>query len=323
MVTVKITETYDMKTTVNKVGVVGVHTPTTALLRRLYPGLMKNHRYMRFVKCDVVGACASVLPADPLQVGVTNGQVAPEDMFNPILYTAVTNSSFDTLIARVNALSDVNVLESVASGNLAPNMSAENNFKIYYALLSENGKFRKSMPQTGFAIKGLVPLAHTLVSTFGNVGSIANEHALAEDGENSVPIPELDIPTLNDGWSDSSKESVMFRGKSVKMPRFPIHTARENYDAVPNPAIPNTMVLAMILPPAKLHEFYYRMRVTWTIRFEKIISALEIDGTSSFLDAGNYAHGQNYTYTSSKAEMENVTDMLDGTDVEISKIMES
>lgn len=321
--TVRITETYDMKTTVNKMGLVGIHTPQVTQLRKLYPGLLKNHKFFRFVKCDIAGACASVLPADPLQVGVSSGQVAPEDMFNPILYKAVTNTSFDTLVARIREMTPVSALGSVDEGKVGFD-STDNNFNVYYSLLAEKGQWRKAMPQSGFVIKGLVPLAHTLVSTFGNVGqNMDNSIAIAGDGETEISVPNMDIPTIPDSWTtdiDGAK-SVYFRGKTVKMPKFPCHVGQENIDTIPYPSVPSTSVLALVLPPARLHEFWYRMRVTWTIRFENVCSTIDIAGATSLQSIGQSSHAMNYVPVSVK--MDTSSDTVDADGVEITKVMES
>lgn len=324
MTTVKITETYDLRTSVNKIGLIGVHTPQLTLLRKLYPGLMKNHRFVRFVKCDVAGACASVLPADPLQIGVTAGDVAPEDMFNPILYTAVTNESFDSIVARVYGLTGVSALGSVDAGDVA-SADSESMFKAYYALLSENGKYRKVMPQSGFMIKGLTPLAHTLISPFGNVMPQGNSQALSEDGETPIPVPDMDnVPKLNDVWTNVPGPSTFYRGRAVRMPKFPLHLDLESVDDIPYPNIPKTYVLAMIIPPARLNQFYYRMRVTWTVRFEEVCSTLEAGNFGVYYsDVGANARGTNYTYESSKSELPGSTDTVDTDSVDIEKIMES
>lgn len=323
-VTVKITETYDMRTTTNKLGLVGIHTPQATLLQKLYPGLMKNFKFMRLIKCDVVGACASVLPADPLQIGVTSGTVAPEDMFNPILYTAVSNESFDTLVARVRALTGISALGSVDAGNMVPNASADSNFKAYYALLSENGRFRKAMPQSGFKITGLIPLAHTVISTFGNVGPIGNTTVLHLEDDSDVEIPgvDLEVPTVDGNMSASTSSEIFYRGKAIKMPKIPLHVGMEDGNESP-PNIPKTHVLMLALPPARLHEFYYRMRVTWTIRFENVVSTIEASTWDNLLSIGSSSRGSNYSYSSSKTEMENNEDMISSDGVEINKIMES
>lgn len=325
MVTVRISETYDMKTTINKLGVVGIHTPAGALIQRMYPGLCKSYKFIRFKKVDVVGACASVLPADPLQVGITSGTVAPEDMFNPILYKAVTNESFDSLIGRIYSADDVNGLGSVSAEDEI--WDADASFRAYYALLSLNGKFRKAMPQSGFSIRNVVPICHTLISTYGNTARPGNETvAIASEnpGAGTIDVPKVaevgvatgDMSTLEDNWN-----AITFRGKPVRMPKIPLHYGLEAYNALGSVYVPKLFCACLILPPAKLHEFYYRLRVTWTISFENVIASNEIGNPAS----GMYTlyHGQNYTYDSSKAELETSTSSIDTDGVDITKIMES
>lgn len=322
MVTVKVTETYDMKTSVNKMGILGVHTPDVTLVRRLYPGLLKSHKYIRFLKCDVVGACASVLPADPLQVGVSAGDVAPEDMFNPILYKAVTNESFDTLVSRVmRASTDVTGTSSLALQDTT--MDAD--FKLYYGLLAENGEFRKSMPQTGFKISNLVPICHTLISNYGQLAPIDNIEVETDGGTAIVP-DTTSVNLANGSWSaveQDYKPAVTFRGRPVKMPRIPIHYGVEAWDAIPNPDLVKTMVAVLIVPPARLHEFYYRVRITWYIRFEEICSTLVSGDANVYLGVGSTSHGKNFSYSSSKEHLDNSNSSVDSNNVEIEKIMES
>ncbi|ADB24814.1 ORF9 [Chimpanzee stool associated circular ssDNA virus] len=87
---VKVSETYDLSTQTDKMGFVGIHTPEGKLVYNMWSGLFKNFRKFRYASCDVTMACASMLPADPLQIGVEAGDIAPQDMFNPILYKAVS-----------------------------------------------------------------------------------------------------------------------------------------------------------------------------------------------------------------------------------------
>ena len=98
---VKVSETYDLSTQTDKMGFVGIHTPEGKLVYNMWSGLFKNFRKFRYASCDVTMACASMLPADPLQIGVEAGDIAPQDMFNPILYKAVSNDSMSTLLNRL------------------------------------------------------------------------------------------------------------------------------------------------------------------------------------------------------------------------------
>lgn len=318
--TVKVTETYDMKTTVGKLGVIGIHTPTGEQIRRLYPGLVKSHRFVRVLKCDVIGACASVLPADPLQVGVTAGAVAPEDMFNPILFKAVTNESFDTLVSKIYGSTDVNLLGSV--NKTEDPFSAVDAFKVYYSMLASKG-WRKSMPQSGFGLKGLVPLAHTVLMNYGQVKAPSTKYVLGEDGETPVPVQDMEsVPS----WTaasliDTVSAGLMYRGKSVRMPKFPLHFAPEAWDAIPTINLVKTFVACIIVPPARLNEFYYRMRVTWTLRFEEVIPSTEYSNGSAMLQIADRSYARSYDYTTSKVELTNSVDSVDTVDVDIDKIM--
>ena len=138
MVSVKISETYDLSTVIGSLGVIGIHTPSAAAIGRLWSGFQQNYRFMKFTGCDVSMACASMLPADPLQIGTESGDIAPADMFNPILYKAVSNESFENILAKMKAGQDLVVGNSVSEFDINSTtetpLSAEDILKAYYAL---------------------------------------------------------------------------------------------------------------------------------------------------------------------------------------------
>lgn len=324
MVSVRITETYDMKTTVGKLGVVGIHTPKWGQMMRLYPGLMMQYKYARFKKCDIVGACASVLPADPLQVGVSSGMVAPEDLFNPILMKAVTNEGFDTI---VNMIYTANQVQSLGSVNEVEtdgiDITADNAMDIYYALLEQNKKWKKAMPQNGFMMRGLVPIAHTLLSTYGDTAKPFN--VVEPDTGASVPATlAWANGTSQDGVETANNKPITFRGRSVRMPKFPLQVFQHNGtgQVTQYPDL-ETFVACLVLPPAKLHEFYYRMRVSWTVEFSGLISTTDYATIANVEQNGVISHGSNYSFAQSKTKLDTSTDSVDTTDVSIKKIMES
>ena len=104
MVFVKVRETYDLHTVRNKMSVIAIHTPKPQILKNNFPGLLMQCKSYRPFSCDVRLACASVLPVDPQGVGLSEGDVAPEDMFNPILYSAMSNFGMSQLEARINLM---------------------------------------------------------------------------------------------------------------------------------------------------------------------------------------------------------------------------
>jgi hypothetical protein len=181
---VKVSETYDLSTKPDKMGLLGIHTPDGKLVYSMWKGLYQNFRKMRFVSCDVAMACASMLPADPLQVGVEAGDIAPQDLFNPILYKACSNDSMSNLLNKIYAGGGVLDGGTWLNKN---SVSAENTpefvydatkdvdqFAMYYGLLSDTDGWKKAMPQAGLQMTGLVPLTFSLLATQGQPGIVGN-----------------------------------------------------------------------------------------------------------------------------------------------------
>lgn len=314
MVTVKISETYDLHTETNKMGILGIHTPSTAMIRSVWGDVWDSHKYVKIKKCDITIACASMLPADPLQVGVEAGKIAPQDLFNPILYTATSNESFDRIINRIYSLSgDTVVRENLESGGSGT--SSYDAFNVYYSMLAEPGKWRKAMPQSGLRMTNLRPIVYPLLSTYGN-------GVVTSSGNPDTPA---NLNRLPNGTMGYTAENYIFRGKPKRMPSIPtigIYTTSATQGTLNSqPKIPKTYLACIVTPPAKLHTLYYRMRVVWTISFTGLRSALQTD-TLSNLDAV----GQ-LTYTNdwedAKSSLKSETDSVDGDDVSIQKIMTS
>ena len=171
---VKVSETYDLSTKTNKMGLLGIHTPDGKLVYSMWRGFYENFRKMRFVSCDVAMACASMLPADPLQIGVEAGDIAPQDMFNPILYKACSNDSMSTLLNKIYAGGDIYGdgtwlnKNSVSSEN-TPEFTYDDTrdidqFAMYYGLLADTDGWKKAMPQAGLEMRNLVPLTFSIVT---------------------------------------------------------------------------------------------------------------------------------------------------------------
>lgn len=323
MVRVQISETYDLSTQVNKMGVIGVHTPTTGQIMQLYPGLMKNFRYYRLTGCDIKLACASMLPADPLQVGTEAGAIAPQDMFNPILYKAVSNESFETILGRMYGGTGLGTLGSVDRTSGSDYQSDE--FGLYYSLLAEPNGWKKAMPQQGLDMRGLYPIMYNGLYSYGNPYG-------AHYGETAAGIVSgfPNVSDSADGTTISSQSSPSMRGNAVKMPRLPtyISAAGEITDASETPLTPNpvpcnapkTFVGCIIVPPAKLNKFYFRMKVTWTIEFEEVRPLTELMSLSDMASVGTFNYYTDFNF--SKMEKKESTVDTIGTD-DLEQIMVS
>lgn len=301
MPTVRIRETYDLSTTANRMGLIAVHTPSMTLLRQLYPGLVLQYKKVHCDRCDVALASASLLPADPLQVGTEAGDIAPQDLFNPILYRAVSTDSFNTIVARVNAFGDMSTASSLAVPGSVGNdpftgLSDLGSEDVYYALLSEDG-WKKAMPQSGLTMTNLVPLVYSVFNTFGNFttpGSPANLNKIStltnlgnvvttDIGRTfrgpAMPMPSM--PTL----SSLTGETATVAGTSNSDWAIPVGTLSE---------IPKTFVSMFVLPPSKLHKLYFRMSIVWTITFSDLCSTVERGKLTDIIDVGATTYARQY-----------------------------
>ena len=344
MVQVKISETYDLSTKVGKMGFVGIHTPTGGLIDKLWSGLVLQCKKFRFVKCDVAMACASMLPADPLQIGVEAGAIAPQDMFNPILYRAVSNDTMNSFLSLLqNCAETSGVLPSVNKGSVIDVNDADfklsagdtlsiDQFQMYYGLLASEG-WRHAMPQAGLTMNGLYPLVYQVINQYGLNGPI---------GQNVTQIPAVPVdatsgkPVSVDGATIQNISTANMRGPAMRMPAIDTMYFEEtdvSKDVVPNNKafrafvhsntgeVPPAYVGLIVLPPAKLNQLYYRLKVTWTVDFTGLRPLTDIGSWRSIHAVGGDAYGTDYA-AQSKA-MASKTAMVDTTGSDIVKIMES
>lgn len=356
MVTVTVSETYDLSTKVGKMGLVGIHTPTGSLIDKMWPGLVLQYKKFRFVQCDVAMACASMLPADPLQIGVEAGAIAPQDMFNPILYKAVSNESMNnflaflqgqaTAIAGGDTVLDQGSVVDINDTDFKSGDSSLDQFRMYYGLLADPQGWRKAMPQAGLEMRGLYPLVYSVVSPYGqqmgrtdwndpndNPGGITNSTGPWVDvsGANGdVTAPGAKVGTVN----NIIAASVTYRGPSMRMPAldttvFNGQTKTANIVPSANGApvqsivghISPAYVGLIVLPPAKLNQLYYRLKVQWTIEFTGLRSMADIGAWDTVDAIGGMAYGTDYgAQSTSMASITNMADASEGATIE--KVME-
>lgn len=371
MVSVKVSETYDLSTKVNKIGIVGIHTPVGTLVERMWSGLVRQYGKFRFKSCDVAMACASMLPADPLQIGVEAGAIAPQDMFNPILYKAVSNDTMDTFLQYIQGHAFATgsaVGDSINHGSLVGDndnaflgvdgTTVIDQFSMYYGLLSDPKGWRKAMPQQGLVMRNLKPLVYNVVNAYGlNQASGGGVTGAPKDGVgDSQYIGGLYTTGTGAGTpndiginypGESSKDYGLlagqvvgnFRGRALPMPFvntkfFPsgpnnsdgsvlTETESTNKDVALQSnvgRVPPAYVGLIVLPPAKLNQLYYRIKVTWTIEFVGLMSNLAVANWQGMAKFGNLSYSTDYAAQSTA--MEQTESMLDTNGAELEKIME-
>lgn len=344
MVTVSVSETYDLSTKVNKMTVIGIHTPTKELIQKTYPGLAMNCRYFRVKSVDVTLATAQQLPLGVDQIGLDTDKIRPQDMMNPILYKATSNDSFSTLEARLHGLlhqthptsgtypvAPLSGSMAFAEDDKVTDVADEHN--VYYSLLSNRDGWKMSPVQNGVRMKGLVPLVFEQYFTHGenqtSLGATANDIIENNDGNLQIgfnnprsmrgrphPMPKINttyVTSIGSAGAGASGEKLpngMDNG-------YPMNCQAEM------PDIPPVMLGCIILPPATATSgiIYYRMVTRAYIEFTDIRPITEI--TSFAQMAGQYAPFVYHSdYNEQSRMMDATTDMVDVKNAEIEKIME-
>lgn len=242
-----VSETYDLSTQVNKMGLLAIHTPDLKLFAKHWGGAMMNHKKFRFVKCDLTMACASMLPADPLQIGVEAGDLAPQDMFNPILYKAVSNDSYNNLLNYLQ-LKYTSYGTTLPSGSIRENSVLADNspdfkdatvaidqFDMYYGLLSNTSGWKKAMPQAGLQMRGLYPIVYSMVSNVGNVSGIypnRTDSGIITSDVDSISADENEA-VIQSSTNAGITAVGVFRGPSMRMPSMPTKILYDDRGSTP------------------------------------------------------------------------------------------
>lgn len=348
MPTITIRETYDLSTAPGRLGLIGIHTPGSAIIRKLYPGLWLNYNKVKVNTCNVALACASLLPADPLQIGVETGDIAPQDLFNPILYRACSTDSFNTILNRMYGTDSLFKLQdgSIAfdangPGDPFPSISDTLSEDAYYGLLSESG-WKKAMPQSGLQMRNLVPLVYNVISNYGSGAVMSTPGVSGADADKFVSVPNADGAT-----SSNVKLASLFRGHSFPMPALPtargmvigqasyvdttsIQAGTDNswyFPYFPPTLIPKTYVGCVIIPPSKLHKLYFRMSISWSISFFDPVSIVERGRLVDIQDAGLATYGLGFQMGEQSKDIEQkmtvVESTVDTLDVDANMIMQS
>lgn len=308
MVFVKVRETYDLHTVKNKMTVIGIHTPKADIIKKNFPGLLMQCKCYRPYSCDVRVACASVLPLDPKGVGLTEDDVAPEDIFNPILYKAMSNKGMSQLEARINLLAPTggDIAGPSADVDVDSITNKADEFSVYYGLLSNAHDWRHANPQQGLEMRGLRPLVYDLVYNVGDndgaVGAAISYFAAPkDDGDkmlgnaqailgSSKPMPFINCTSYS--YHSAKTEGGSAQTGFINDPE--LYNAEVFVNSLP------VMVGCIIVPPSRLHELFYRMVVEWTLEFSSIRPLCEITDFTDLGRIGDATHFQNYSYESTK-----------------------
>lgn len=320
MVFVKVRETYDLHTLKSKMSVIGIHTPGGNIVKRNYPGLLMQCKGYRPVSCDVAVACASMMPLDPLGIGTTEGDVAPEDVFNPILYKAVSNWSMSQIEQYMHTGLPNQALASVDYDN---DGVTDDDFPLYYGLLSQTHEWKHANPQQGLRMSGLKPLVYETYQSIGDngvTGAIGIQSIGNDDAPGGIiPVQTFrgrahELPMLNTTVPQVSGSPGAVDTSSAGFGAFGVNAEL----SVPSPKIFCGLI---IVPPSRLHQLFYRMVVEWTLEFSQIRPLGDITTWAGLQAMGNNTHWMSYDFGTSKV-LTDTSEMVDTVeDMGLTKVM--
>lgn len=284
----RYTETYDLNTAVGELSMLAIHTPQANALKRMFHGFFEQYKKYKINGCDLRMVCASQQTLTPDLVGVEEGQVDPRDVLNPILFKACTGESLNLLLDQIYNNSES--LTRFGDGSIAQHIDnrpvAEN---IYYQLLADD-TFRKSHPQAGITINGLVPMVHKVVTTqpfkFQGLNATGSANASGNavqgfGGPSGTNVDTSQVYTVNPNvfvtngitpmpWMDTAVIKSVNKYSADEAGGTDNLIANGTTDKVSMiNAVPRCYCGALILPPARLQRLFFRLQISWSISFRE------------------------------------------------------
>lgn len=346
MVTVSVSETFDLSTKLGKMTLIGIHTPKKELIQKMYPGFAMQYKYFRINSVSVIMAGVTGNYAiSPQDIGVADSQIAPEDMLNPILFKAVSNNSWSTMEARLAGLGyqiqnggEPNYANPKIVGDMAfteddsvvyNDNPPTDEFGVYYSLLSDPAGFRLGHISKGVQMKNLRPLVYEKWYSHGVNGA----HGIAEVGDGGgyerVEIPPREflgkahrMPKINTtyltgvtariGDGEVLGENMQSNGMDDGLPRN-VHCKMPDIEPV--------MCGMILLPPCRRTKMFYRMVVRASISFFGKRPMTEVTSFSQ-MDTELEPILYHSDYADQSSKMEKTTDFVDVANGNIEKIME-
>lgn len=272
-----IHETYDLNTKVDAVTLLAIRTPSYKTVEKY----VSTHSWqkIKFNRASFRLACVSQLPVDPLGVGFEAGQVAPQELVNPMLFKTVTGESLGPILDVIygpNATNDngdsikrvdaKEIVESSLSGNVSLSTTP---LDMYYVLLGDDS-FRQAHPQAGLTAHNIIPLVREMYTTMpiSHTGSNIVGLPSSNTRNNHYGVADFD-PSTGRVWANPGGDGLIgapgsfISGKTLPMPAIETNAGSKTWNA--EQTWPMSYCAICIMPPAIQKSLYYRCIVSWNI----------------------------------------------------------
>lgn len=304
------TETYDLKTVAGKMGIIGVHTPTSSALKKMFKGFFEQYKKVKINSVDIAGVCASAQSLTPGEIGLTEGLTDPRDVLNPILFKACTGENLNLLLDRIYGTtgSDFGSMHRIETADT-------DDINAYYTMLADDS-FRKFHPQGGVRVSDLKPFVHHVTTTqpfkWQNAYAPNPSPRIGNSGNQGANTVDGSIQATGFGGSNGdtgANPSIFVTAGLEPMPwlETTYESTITDISQTPEATVPATVLASsipkcycgvFILPPCILQPLYFRWSFMWHISFKDFRPAYEIGpiGTAVVEEDAGGMNGNYSTY---------------------------
>lgn len=290
-----------MSTQSGEVTVIGIRTPSGEKPRQMMGGFFDQYRKFRYYGCEVRIQPASMLPADPLQIGLEGGETLdPRDLLNPILFHGCHG---DDLNYAFNMIYNRGQYQSVAGSDSVMELPVPDDAvftynevgaempmeQLYYSALSDR-TWRKYGVQQPFSLR-LKPLVHNLTMNAQIVPfeGAPDNFLFTENGADftGTPFNKVTVSTGVDEngnplYGYSNRRTQLFTNNLQRLGWLP---TRNSYIALGENnrkitvdngvVIPRCYMGILLLPPSYRQEMYMRIVIVHKFGFKDFTSSLK------------------------------------------------
>lgn len=278
-----IHETYDLNTKVDAVTLLAIRTPSYKTVEKYVT--TRNWQKIKFNRASFRLACVSQLPVDPLGVGFEAGQVAPQELVNPMLFKTVTGESLGPILDVIygsNATNDngdsikrIDAREIVDTSLSGTPTLVSTPLDMYYVLLGDDS-FRQAHPQAGLTANNIIPLVREMYVTMplANTGDRNVGVPGSNSKNNSYSVADFDASSGRVWANRGTDGAAVASGRIISGPTRPmpaIETNSGSKDWTNEQSWPMSYCAICIMPPAIQKSLYYRCIVSWNITLSGFI----------------------------------------------------
>lgn len=287
-------EIYDVNTELNKLSLIGIHTPIGAKPRQMLAGFFQQYRKYKYLGCSIVGTPCATLPLNLQDIDVNAGESGtnPRDIWNPILFHGChgdnLNSALNSIYKGTMNFDGTTLGKDDFSITTVPDAGTGLTWEqIYYRML-QDPSFRKMRMNQGFTIDKLHPMVYNMASLhqiLPNEGvDTVGDFVYDNDGNLNLSITTSGKVAKGDGYIEQVYPKVL-TNHLVPLSWLDTRQILNSSNNNVNPAytvLPKQMMGLVILPPAYRSKTAMRIVITHRFEFKDFNTSLTLESANEY-----------------------------------------